>query len=61
MTAITDERRLSPEEVAGLWDLPVKAVHQMLRRGELDGFKVRNKWRIRPDEVARFEREGARR
>jgi excisionase family DNA binding protein len=52
---------MSPEEVAGLWDLPVKAVHQMLRRGELDGFKVRNKWRIRPDEVARFEREGARR
>jgi excisionase family DNA binding protein len=52
---------MSPEEVAGLWDLPVKAVHQMLRRGELAGFKVRNKWRIRPDEVARFEREGARR
>jgi excisionase family DNA binding protein len=61
MTAITDERRLSPEEVADLWNVPVKSVHQMLRRGELDGFKVREKWRIRPDEVARFEREGARR
>lgn len=61
MTAITEERRLSPEEVAILWGLPVKAVHQMLRRHELDGFKVRNKWRITPSEVARFEREGARR
>lgn len=61
MSTRTVERRMSPEEVAGLWDLPVKAVHQMLRRGELAGFKVRNKWRIRPDEVARFEREGARR
>jgi excisionase family DNA binding protein len=61
MTAITEERRLSPEDVADRWNLPVKAVREMLRRGELLGFKVREKWRVTPDEVARFEREGARR
>jgi hypothetical protein len=61
MTAITAERFLSPDELAARWNLTVKAVHQMLRRDEVHGIKIRNKWRVAPAEVARFEREGARR
>ena len=45
----------TPDEVAKLFKISKHTVYELIKRGELRAFKVGNKMRIEPEEIARFK------
>lgn len=59
MDGVSMDRALSTEALADRWMCNVKQIQRMLRRGELQAFKVGGKeYRVRLEEVERYERSG---
>lgn len=50
----------SVQEVADRWKVHPRTVTEMLRKGELKGFKIRKDWRVYLSEVLRYEGEDPR-
>lgn len=45
----------TPQMVAERWSVKPRTVMDMLTRGELKGFKVRQNWRVYLSEILRYE------
>lgn len=45
------------EEVAERWKVTQRVVREMLCRGEICGFKIRNTWRVYLSEIMRYEQD----
>jgi putative molybdopterin biosynthesis protein len=45
----------TPDEVAKMFKISKHTVYELIKRGELNAFKVGNKMRINPEEVERFK------
>lgn len=45
---------LEIREVATIFKLPIRSVSALAKRGELQGFKVSNRWRFRAEDVEEF-------
>lgn len=50
---------MTTEQVANRLQLHPNTVLQMLRSGELPGRKVRGSWRVHPEQLDSYMREGA--
>lgn len=58
-SASADEQLLTVDEVASRLRVHEWTVRRWLKVGELDGYKIARKWRIRPSAVHRFLDERA--
>ncbi|CAM3785219.1 helix-turn-helix transcriptional regulator [Mesobacillus zeae] len=45
----------TPDEIASMFKISKNTVYELIKRGELNAFKVGNKMRIEPEEVERFK------
>jgi excisionase family DNA binding protein len=45
----------TPEEVAVRLNVHVATVHELLRSGRLKGFKLIRQWRVKPEELEKFQ------
>ncbi len=50
-------KRLRVDELAKEWDVDPRTVRKRIERGELEAFKIGDTWRIRIDQVQKYERE----
>jgi excisionase family DNA binding protein len=57
---LTEEQRdpahLTPKEVAASWRCHPDTVLELLRSGELPGFKIGRVWRVKVEDVREYER-----
>jgi putative molybdopterin biosynthesis protein len=52
---IMSETTYTPDDIAKLFKISKHTVYELIKRGELNAFKVGNKMRINPEEVERFK------
>lgn len=52
---LMDEKYYTPDEVAGLFQISKHTVYELIKRGELQAFKIGNKMRIDHTELERFK------
>ncbi|MBO8183419.1 MAG: helix-turn-helix domain-containing protein [Archaeoglobus sp.] len=57
---MTNERLLTPDEVAERLAMSSKTVKDWLRSGKLKGVKLGKFWRVRPEDLDEFIRENIR-
>lgn len=50
-----NENTYTPDEIAGMFKISKHTVYELIKRGELNAFKVGNKMRIEETEVERFK------
>jgi putative molybdopterin biosynthesis protein len=43
---MAEDRDLTPEQVADILQIHIQTVYDLLRSGELDGYKIGRHWRI---------------
>lgn len=56
MVITMDNEIYTPDELAERWRITPQIVRRMLRNNEIVGFRLRGLWRVRRDEVERYER-----
>lgn len=54
MADTMDEQLLTPHQVAERFQIDVRTVTQLLRKGHLRGFKVGKEWRVSAPDLAAF-------
>ena len=57
MTTIL-EKTYTPDEIAKIFKISKNTVYELIKRGELNAFKIGNKMRIEEREIARFKESG---
>ena len=50
-------KRLRVDELAKEWDVDPRTILKRIERGELNAFKIGDRWRISVDQVQKYERE----
>ena len=52
------DRLLTPKEAAEIMAVAPRTIKVWLRSGDLAGLKVKNMWRIRPEDLEKFIEKG---
>ncbi|WP_041580705.1 substrate-binding domain-containing protein [Bacillus sp. 1NLA3E] len=52
-----EDQTFTPDEIAGIFKISKHTVYELIKRGELNAFKVGNKMRIEQSEVDRFKED----
>lgn len=52
------DRPLTKEELAERWKCCTATIDRMIKRGELQAFRVGAQWRISPEAITKFENGG---